>query len=65
MSEQRWTPQRTWEDDRAAGRPMAVMQVWRVEGPAPFGGLRCRNEEHCAEVCERLNAMARAEEVRR
>jgi hypothetical protein len=54
-----WTPAEEWEDYQSGDDGWNyVRPVWFVEGPAPFGGMRCRDEQHAIDVCTQLNALA-------
>lgn len=49
-----WYPDIGWEDS-ADGDYFDVVAVHIVRGPAPFDGLRARDDEHAQEVCDALN----------
>ncbi len=47
-----WTARESWVD-----RGRHVRQVWYVDGPPPFGGLRAEDEEHAKSVASALNRL--------
>lgn len=51
-----WKPKLAWEDV-GTGMRMGVRDVWRVDGPKPFGSLRCTDEDDARTVCDELNRM--------
>lgn len=52
----RWGPTQEWEDYKDNFGYWHVRPVWAVKGPEPFGGLRCKDEQHAIDVCDQLNS---------
>jgi hypothetical protein len=52
-----WEPEEKWEDYDGGDGFNHVRPVWYVKGPAPFGGLRCRDKTHAVATCSMLNSL--------